>query len=154
MPAATTPDKKRRIAKLAKQGLSQTAIGKAVGLHQTTVGDILAQLQASQATIQDFDQVIGEAFSVPLAYLTDVELKLLKYFNDEAVLANLPDNAKINLLQKVAINKGINYEKKRLHEGKSTGNISHRVLLEQTCQDEWTTKGKAREVSGDDEKPQ
>ena len=158
MPTATRkpakPFNRSKAIKLHNQGLTNPQIAAELGVHKNTIQLFLRRLKDDNIGLDDLKQSTGDILHRSFGKCADIEDKLLSYFGNDDVLANLSDDQKDRLLGRITIMKGVTFDKIRLHEGKSTGNISHRVLLEQTCQDEWTTKGKALKVSGDDEKPQ
>lgn len=155
MALATHPKqaKKPRVQQLAAQGHSKQAISHITGLAYDTVSRYLAVSKQEQSTLSEFRECVGDLLHADLLLGMQLKHKLLVSLGDEAI-ADMSVSDKRQFIRDLSVSNGTTFDKIRLHEGKSTGNISHRVLLEQTCQDEWTTKGKAREVSGDDEKPQ
>lgn len=128
-PKPPTWDQEKAVA-LAKKGVGPTDIAAVVGAHRTTVSDYLRRVLPEFAALHSFRDRLGDSLALSVARLADLEDKLLKALNNEDVLSTLTVGEKERLLGRVTIAKGINFDKLRLHEGKSTVNSSHRIQLE------------------------
>jgi len=129
-PKPPTWNQQKAVA-LAKKGVSSSDIAAVVGRHQTTVSDYLRRVLPEFTALQSFRDHLGDSLALSLATLTDLEHKLLRLLNDEELLSSLSASEKERLLGRVAIAKGIVFDKWRLHEGKSTSNQSYILQVQQ-----------------------
>ena len=116
---------------LTAQGVNQRDIASALGVHVNTVHRYLQKIKPEIEHLQTFRNQTGDALALTFARCCSILDKLLSHYDDDDVLAVLTAAEKERLLGKVSIAAGITFDKLRLHEGKSTTNSSHRILLEQ-----------------------
>ena len=119
----------QKVAALAAKGVSQKDIASVVGVSRHTVQAYLQRIRPEMAALSTFREHLGDLLALTLAKVIDLEDKVLDALNNEQVLATLTTAEKERLLGRLAIAKGITYDKLRLHEGKSTSNNSHEVQL-------------------------
>jgi predicted transcriptional regulator len=120
---------------LAEKGVRPSDIAAMVGVSDNTVRRYLQRVAPELEALRTFKDRLGDSLALTLAKCSDLEDKLLDALNDETVIASMSTTEKERLLGKVTIAKGVTYDKLRLHEGKSTTNSSHRILLEQVHKD-------------------
>ncbi|MDR4495113.1 MAG: hypothetical protein R3B74_11955 [Nitrospirales bacterium] len=128
-PAETAAWKKKAV-ELARLGVTPTDIGKVVQVDRTTVSKYLQKALPEFEALQPFQDRLGDSLMLSVAHHTSLEDKLLKLLEEDDVLAALPPQQKERLLGRATLGKAINYDKWRQHTGKSTANISHRIILD------------------------
>lgn len=144
-PAETAAWKEKAI-ELFRKGVTPTDIGKVVQVDRTTVSKYLHLALPEFEALQPFQDRLADSLMLSVAQHASLEHKLLKALEGDDVLAALSPQQKERLLGRVTLGKAINYDKWRQQTGKSTVNISHRVLLEQTCEREWMREDKPKEM--------
>lgn len=148
----------QKALQLASQGVNPTDIANVVGVHRTTVADYLKRATPEFEALPTFRDRLGDALALSVAKLSDLEDKLLTELCKEDI-SSLTISEKEKLLGRITIAKGINFDKLRLQEGKSTVNSSHRIQLESVHRTLYvdedtpkqgsqvaTTKGKTRAI--------
>ena len=118
-----------KVLELTDQGLGPTAISKKVDLHRTTIHRFLKRVRPELTAVKDFKANLSDTLHLALARYASIEDRLLIGLDDDDVLKAASLSERTTLLGRIAIAKGICYDKIRLQDGKSTSNNSHEIQL-------------------------
>jgi hypothetical protein len=100
-----------------------------VNVHVNTVQMFLQRIRPELDALQAFKAHTGDVLALNFAKCCSLEDKLLSYYDNEDLLANLSAGEKERLLGKVTIAKGVGYDKWRLETGKSDQKFSHEIQV-------------------------
>lgn len=145
-----------QIKKLASQGHTKSAISKLTGLGHGTIDKYVTLDQQRSHPLTVFRESLGELLNETLMSGMHLQQNLLISLQEEDI-PSLSIAERKNLVSTLGTVNGIMFDKIRLHEGKSTSNTSHRIVLDQAHQARnWveSSKGKTPDITATSENPQ